>query len=151
MADYYYHCSFLIPLTEEAQRDWAIDELYRDNDDDNENDRYPGVICDESGTAPAIGHDLVKTAEGFKPARLAGDYLWIHDDDSLDIHALCVRLQNIMKHFSVEGIWGFAWTRSCSKPRLDAYCGGACIVSQTEITFMDTFGWLAERGITSSA
>jgi hypothetical protein len=38
MANYYTYVSFTIPLTAE-QQDWAIDELYRESDDDADADR----------------------------------------------------------------------------------------------------------------
>jgi hypothetical protein len=128
MADYLIN----IPLTEE-QQDWAIDELDRtnetDEDTDDDADPYPYVIC-----------------------KKRGDYLWIrHHDQGVDLDPLCHRLQNIMKHFDIPGPWGFTWSQDCTAPRTDAYGGGACIVSQDEITYMDTGTWLIERGVTPSA
>jgi hypothetical protein len=122
MADYIIYTPFVIPLPV-AQQGWAKHELERPDEDDG-GDPHPGVICEK------------------------GDYLWIrHDDQGANIDALCARLQTIMKHFDVPGTWGFQWSQDCSAPRTDAYAGGACVVSQTEITEMTTGMWLAERGV----
>jgi hypothetical protein len=132
MADYLIYVSFNVPLTEE-QQDWAMNELDRtnetDEDTDDDEDPYPYVLC-------------VKRDE----------HLWIrHDDQGVDLDPLCHRLQNIMKHFDIPGTWGFTWSQDCTAPRINAFGGGACIVSQDEITHMDTGTWLIERGVTPSA
>lgn len=40
---------------------------------------------------------------------------------------------------------GFEWADTCSKPRLDAFGGGAMFVTATEIRGMHTSRWLAEQ------
>jgi chromate transport protein ChrA len=52
-----------------------------------------------------------------------------------------------MRHFNVAGKWGFNWAQNCSKPRLNAYGGGACMVSQTESEWINTFDWLTQQEV----
>jgi hypothetical protein len=112
-----------IPLTA-AQQDWAIAELTRiDEDDDNP---PPGVVCEKQG-----------------------DHLWISHDETADIDCLGERLQTVMKHFDIVGPWGFVWSSDCSAPRTDAYGGGACVITQTDITSVNTHEWLHEHGVSS--
>jgi hypothetical protein len=145
MADYSIYVSFLVPLAAN-QLDWAIEELYRDpKDDDYELDNDPGVIC-EKRYAPSGPRDNVTDLGVERPVPPTA-WLWIRNDESVDIDALCARLQTIMRRFDVNGRWGFSWSQDCSAPRVDAYCGGACIISQTQIEEISTRDWLVARGI----
>ena len=136
MADYSIYVSFLVPLAAN-QLDWAIEELYRDpKDDDYELDNDPGVIC-EKRYAPSGPRDNVTDLGVERPVPPTA-WLWIRNDESVDIDALCARLQTIMRRFDVNGRWGFSWSQDCSAPRVDAYCGGACIISQTQIEEIST-------------
>ena len=145
MADYWVYVSFSVPLAAD-QLDWAIDELYRDpEDDDDEMDNDPGVIC-EKRYAPSAPRDNVTDLGVERPVPPTA-WLWIRNDESVDIDALCARLQVIMRQFDVKGQWSFTWSQTCSAPRLDADCGGACIVSQVQIEEMSTHDWLIARGI----
>lgn len=119
MADYYTYCSFNIPLTA-AQQDWAIAELSREDDDN----LSPGVVCEKRG-----------------------DHLWIRHDETADVDELMERLQAVMKHFDIVGPWGFMWSGDCSRPLIDAYGGGACAITQTDITSVNTHEWLHQHGV----
>jgi hypothetical protein len=119
MANYYAYVSFVIPLTAD-QQDLAIEELEREHDQER------------------AGIEVKK----------ANDGVWIQGDD-VDIEELANRLQNIMKHFDIPGRWGFEWSNDCSKPMLEAYGGGACVITQTNIEYLSTSRWLAEHLKTS--
>jgi hypothetical protein len=140
MANYYNYVSFTVPLAPE-QQDWAIKELTRDPTDDDE--MHPGVVCVKSG-APA--HLLDGSGLIYAPA-LSSEFLWIHTDEWTGVDALCDRLRNIMRRFDIPGKWGFNWSQGCSSPRVDAYGGGACVVSQTRIESINTGDWLIEHGV----
>ena len=46
----------------------------------------------------------------------------------------------------MQGIWGFTWSLSCSKPRLDAFGGGAQAVDlgrRESLAWVDCAHWLA--------
>jgi hypothetical protein len=144
MADYTIRVSFNIRLAYE-QLDWAIDELSRHpKDDDYEHDNIPGVVC-EKRYAPIDSHATQRETEAEQSVQPA--CLWIRHDEATDIDALCARLQTIMRQFDIKDRWGFSWSQDCTAPRLDAYLGGACIISQSEIEQMHTGDWLIARGV----
>src|SRR5271165_5602776 len=103
MADYYTYVSFTIPLAPDRHA-WAIAELIRtEPTDENEETEPTCVICEADR-----------------------DVIWIHDDGgAVNLDELAIRLQSIMRHFNIPGKWGFEWSCDCSKPRTDAYGGGA--------------------------
>jgi hypothetical protein len=140
MANYYTHVSFTICLLAE-QMDWAIAKLC-DADDD---DRTPGVDCVKEA-APA-NYDLVMTADGMKSAGLlrTPGRLWVTDQESVDVCLLAERLQAIMRHFDIEGRGGFEYSEDCSKPRLGAYGGGACVITKDSIEPFHSSRWLRDR------
>jgi len=135
MANYYNFLSFTVPLTP-AQQDWAIEELTRASTDEDEDESDAGVVCERSAGPTHLLN-----------GRETSGFLWITSDECACIDQICARLQNIMRHFDIDGKWGFAWAQHCSKPRLDAYGGGACTVSQTESEWINTFQWLDKQGI----
>jgi hypothetical protein len=62
--------------------------------------------------------------------------LWIHEDCGYaDIHALALLIQRLLP--SALPI-GFEWSLDCSKPRLDAYGGGWCLITKDQIRFENT-------------
>jgi hypothetical protein len=143
MADYFTYLSFTIPLRPD-QQDWAIKELMRDGDEDD----TTGIICGKNG-GPA-DFDLLMTPSGAMEAPpKSGDYIWIMHEDGqgVNVDTMAERLLNIMKHCDVAGAWGFQWSNDCTKPRLDAYGGGACAISQTGIEWMNTADWLIGHGV----
>jgi hypothetical protein len=124
MANYYAKVSFVIPLPP-AQQDWAIAELDCGFDAEN----ATNALCEKQG-----------------------DTVWItNDSDDLNVEELAARLQTIMKQFSVSGKWGFEWSHDCSAPRLDAFGGGAVIITQDALEFINTADWLFEHGCTNGA
>jgi hypothetical protein len=48
--------------------------------------------------------------------------------------------------FALTGRWGFQWANTCSRPRIDAFGGGAHVLDlerRTTVAWTDTNGWLA--------
>ena len=48
--------------------------------------------------------------------------------------------------FSLKGRWGFQYTNTCSRPRLNAFGGGAHVIdlgTGETLGWIDTDGWLA--------
>jgi len=39
----------------------------------------------------------------------------------------------------------FEWSHDCSKPRVDAYGGGAAVITAQEIKTMSTAAWLNQQ------
>jgi hypothetical protein len=51
----------------------------------------------------------------------------------------------LLQTFDPGGRVTFEWSHDCSKPRVDAYGGGAAIVTANEIKTMNTGQWLQEH------
>jgi hypothetical protein len=68
--------------------------------------------------------------------------IWIHSDDS-GADAACEFVQHLLDKFGIEESVGFEWANTCSKPCLDAYGGGAVIITATEIKSWTSFAWLS--------
>jgi hypothetical protein len=49
---------------------------------------------------------------------------------------------------NLNGLWGFTWGLSCSKPRLEAFGGGAQLLDlsrRESIDYIDCTHWLGSR------
>jgi len=51
----------------------------------------------------------------------------------LAVRTLLEFVQHLLDKFGIEESVGFEWAHTCSKPCLDAYGGGAAIITATEI------------------
>jgi hypothetical protein len=54
--------------------------------------------------------------------------LWIHDDCSGDPERVIAFVLLCAEQFDLKGLWGFEYANTCSKPRLDAFGGGAHVI-----------------------
>ena len=66
-----------------------------------------------------------------------GTKIWFHDEFSGPDHVAEFIQGQMVKH-DLKSPVEFEWSNDCSKPRLDAYGGGACIVTQTDIRTLST-------------
>lgn len=67
--------------------------------------------------------------------------IWIHSDDS-GADAACEFVQHLLDKFGIEESVGFEWANTSSKPYLDAFGGGAAIITAHEIKSWTSFAWL---------
>ena len=111
MADYFTHfsCELDVVTTDNAAR--AL-ELYRQFSDELEiEEQTPGF-------------DLVATPTAEQPA-----LLWICDDNaSGDTDHVLAFVSKLGPMLGITGLWGFEWAHTCSKPRLEAFGGGALVI-----------------------
>ena len=59
-----------------------------------------------------------------------------------DVDAVCVFIQHLLQQFGPKSYVAFEWSHDCSKPREDAYGGGAAFITAKEIKTMGTAAWL---------
>jgi len=69
----------------------------------------------------------------------------IPDDGGVD--AACAFIQHLLEKFNPTGRVTFEWSFDCSKPRTDAYGGGAAIITVQNIRSMSTGQWLTENTV----
>ncbi len=58
------------------------------------------------------------------------------------IDALCSLIQHLLQKCDPKSHVTFEWSHDCSKPRLDAYGGGAAFITAQEIKTVSTAAWL---------
>ena len=59
------------------------------------------------------------------------------------IDAVIALIQHLLQKFDPEGCVRFEWSNDCSKPRPDAYGGGAAVVTAKKVETISTGQWLA--------
>ena len=111
MADYFTNFSCLIDVgsADKAARALALFQSLRAADQDAED---PEVA----------GFDLVHQDAP------EGSSLWIHDDEHGDVEAVIRFVLRLAENLDLTGLWGFQHGLSCSRPRLDAFGGGAHVI-----------------------
>ena len=139
MADYYTKFSLIFVLPNEAAQKYALDlsasARTAQQGDEQPSDKVPDSIKD-------VVEDWwfetdAESAEGkFR--------LWLHSEDG-GIDSVCVFIQHLLQKFDPQGRVTFEWSNDCSKPRIDAYGGGAAFITAKEIKTMNTSDWLQQQ------
>jgi len=70
--------------------------------------------------------------------------LWLHSMYG-GVDAVCLFIQHLLQKFDPQGKVSFEWSHDCSKPRVDAYGGGAAIITAQKIKSMSTTAWLNQQ------
>ena len=131
MADYFTNFSVVLPLTKE-QQEYAINlvkqvEAHRLDDHPLPAD-FPEELRDET--------------EGWTfETEADGEGLWLHSQYGGQETA-CQFIQHLLQKFDFAPAVAFEWSHDCSKPRTDAYGGGAAFITQTEIETFSSSEWL---------
>lgn len=129
MADYFTHFSCLIDVGTSANAIHAIEIFVqlRDEDDLTDDPRFGGFdLSRQDGPESSV--------------------LWIHDDDSGDVESVIAFVLRLAAELDLTGLWGFEYALTCSRPRLDAFGGGAHVIdlgARTTIGWTNTNEWLA--------
>jgi hypothetical protein len=88
----------------------------------------------------SLGFDMQEPTRHESDGRLI-----LYSEDYGDIEHLIRFVGRCGKEFNLTGRWGFQWTLGCSKPRLDSFEGGACVLdlaSGRVISSTTTTEWL---------
>jgi hypothetical protein len=70
--------------------------------------------------------------------------IWVHGDD-VDPEWVAGVVRVAIRRFEPGLRWGFEWSNDCSRPRLDAYGGGAVVVTADAVEWTNTGEWLSRR------
>ena len=138
MSNYFTYFSLVLPLPDEAAQAYAI-ELFHKGSSIQQGDEAPADF------PPALADATEEWWFEIEPENSPGQFgLWLHSENG-GIDAVCAFIQHLLeKYHSTEQVT-FEWSHDCSKPRTDAYGGGAAIVTATEIKTMSTSQWLREQ------
>jgi hypothetical protein len=131
MADYYTNFSVVLPLTQE-QQEQAMQiakqvEQHRFHDEPLPAD-FPACLKAE---VENWTFEIASVDKG----------IWIHSQYGGQA-AACVFIQHLLQKFQFAGGVTFEWSHDCSKPRTDAYGGGAAFITANDIETFTTSEWL---------
>jgi hypothetical protein len=71
--------------------------------------------------------------------------LWFHDDGQGDVEAVIAFVLRLAPEIDLTGLWGFDYAHTCSRPRLEAFGGGAHVIDlggRKSIGWISTHEWL---------
>ena len=136
MADYFTNFSLVLPLKDATEQQYALDLAER-----AASKRFEA----EPATAD-LPEDLKDVLEdwAFETEKDGDNSIWLHSYEG-GIDAVCAFIQHLLKKFNPEGRVEFEWSNDCSKPRLDAYGGGAAVITANKIKSMNTSQWLQRQ------
>ena len=125
MADYFTHFSCLLDVgtPDKAVRALALIQELRAADQD-------------AGDPEVSGFDLVRQDAS------EGGTLWIHDDEHGDVEAVIRFVMRLADDLDLTGLWGFQYGLTCSRPRLDAFGGGAHVI---DLGARKSIGWTSSQ------
>lgn len=135
MADYYTNFSLIVPLPSEAAHKHALD-LAKQALEARMDEKLP---ADFPASLREFVEDWQFDTEAASPAKDHG--LWLHSSDG-GIDAVCAFIQHLLKQFDPENSISLEWSNDCSKPRVDAYGGGAALITAKRISSINTSQWL---------
>jgi len=76
----------------------------------------------------------------------SGSTLWILDDGNGDTEAVIQFVLRLAEELNLTGLWGFSFALTCSRPRIEAFGGGAIVIdlgARTSIGWTSTQDWLS--------
>jgi hypothetical protein len=129
MADYYTELSFTVDCGSVEAADLLIQYLTLDEDSD------PQLIVDAwvDKEWPSCG---VSAVHDDKP-----EVVWIHSTGPY-LDNLISALNAWCKRTKYDQVISFEWSGTCSKPRLDAFGGGAVVCYKGNAKWMNTATWV---------
>lgn len=134
MADYFTELSFVVDCGSEEDAQMLIQYLTLDEDSDAKLIEKAGVdrewpSCDVSATIDD------------QPTRV-----WIHNNGgSPYLDNLVSALNAWTKQTKYPDPISFEWSGTCSRPRLDAFGGGAVVIYKGRAKWMNTGNWSAKE------
>jgi hypothetical protein len=132
MADYFTNFSFILPLADDAQKEYALNLAHIASQQRFAEEPLPADF-------PTVLRDVLE--DWSFELEDGEEGLWLHSDSG-GIDAVCAFVQHLLIKFNPSGRITFEWSHDCSKPRVDAYGGGAAIITASEIKTMNTSDWL---------
>lgn len=127
MSDYFTHFSCMLDLgsAENAARAMELFNAHTDDDSDEEGfNRFELSIISEDGAC----------------------HLWIRDDGYGDPEHVIRFIKLCATEFNLSGLWGFQYSNTCTRPRVNAFGGGAHVLDLATgetVDWISTDGWLS--------
>jgi hypothetical protein len=128
VADNFTHFSCVLDVGTPEKAIAALDLFLRLREEDEASDD-PGL----SGFALSL------------PDGPGSSVLWFHDDGQCDVEGVIRFVLRLTEDLDLTGLWGFDYAHTCSRPRLEAFGGGAHIIDlgvRKSIGWISTHEWL---------
>jgi len=142
MADYFTQFSFVIPVTPE-QGNWFTQvhslapELIGHTEDGEVPENIEGP---QDVVLAALG--LAEKRDGDPCLQVVHDNkegtVWVGSEDSGDVDYTADLVQAFLRRFDLDRVISFQWANTCSRPRLDAFGGGALVISRRNADWLNT-------------
>ena len=68
--------------------------------------------------------------------------VWLYSEENCNLDNLAVFVQTFIRKYCPESRFMLEWANMCSKPLIDAFGGGAMIVTAKEVYFHGTGDWI---------
>ena len=138
MADYFTNFSLVMKLPSAEAQKYALD-LATQASGVGQGDEIPENF-------PASLRDFVEcwTFETAVDNPREGLGIWLHSQHG-GIDAVCAFIQHLLELYDPDGCVTLEWSNDCSKPRVDAYGGGAAIITAKTIKSMATWEWIQKQ------
>jgi hypothetical protein len=131
MADYFTNLSFVLPLKDD-QKAYALQLANTAN----------SIKFGETESPPDFPDSLKQVLGDWQfETEVCDEGIWLHSESG-GIDAVCAFVQHLLKKYDFAPFVSFEWSHDCSKPRTDAYGGGAAVITATEIKTMSTADWI---------
>ena len=135
MADYFTNFSLIMPLPDEAAEKYALalaEQAFHIHMGEEMPGDFPESLRD-------VVEDWQFDTDASDPSNGWG--LWLHSSSG-GIDAVCAFLQHLLQRFDPAGHATLEWSNDCSKPRVDAFGGGAALITADKIKHLNTGQWL---------
>lgn len=130
MAEFFTNFSVILPLNKE-QQDYAMQLA-----------KQVQAHRDDKPLSADFPEDLTNEVEGWMfETEVTPNGLWLNSQNGGQ-EAACVFIQHLLQKFDFAPSIAFEWSHDCSKPKTDAYGGGAAFITATEIETFSTSEWL---------
>jgi len=132
MASYYTQFSCLLPVGSAANVKAALAI-------------YEAFTAEKASTGDVLGFEAEKHSTDGEDGEASEVWITSDDGDPEDVLTYVFRCAEAL---GFSGIWGFCWSMSCSKARLDGFGGGAQVVdlgTRETVDWIDLGEWLAEQ------
>lgn len=136
MADYYTSFSLVLELPSEEAQEYALKVASTmsdaGRDDTGKEDKIPDFVL------PFVKDEMENWV--FDTEASGECDIWLSSEFG-GLDAAIVFIQHLLQKFMSNGVVVLEWANSCSKPRTDAYGGGAAVITAEVVKSMGTFGW----------
>ena len=135
MADYFTNFSLIVPLPTEEAVEYATQLAEHASGIQLGNE----MAADFPESLRDVTDDWLFETDANDPSNGRG--LWLHSSNG-GIDAVCAFIQHLLQRFTPDHHVTLEWSNDCSKPRVDAFGGGAALITAQKIKTINTGEWL---------